>query len=87
MYRRLPFILGVMSMGLFGGVAAQEVVQAEPARDVLGDHVRQGQLGEQRPRGLLWQTGEAGHRRCRGVRPRCSPSSRNTRAAEALSWR
>lgn len=55
------------------GRQATEVVQSEPARDVLGDHMRQRQLGEQRPHSLLWQAGEASRGGGGDVRPPVQP--------------
>ena len=84
--RGAPVVLGVVRVGQFGGVRAQQVVQGVPARDVLGDQVRAGQLGQQRPdlrRAGARRGWPPPARRCRGRD--AAPSSRNSRAASALS--
>ena len=62
--------LRVLPLGLIDGVEAKQVVEREPAGQVLGDHMRPGQLTERgaclRPR----YSAQAGRRRQRDIRAR-----------------
>ena len=42
---RIAVVVGVVGVGDFGGVRAEQVVKGEPARNTLGDQVCSGQLG------------------------------------------
>ena len=77
--------LAVGAAGLIRGVGTQQVVQHIPARDMLGDQVRAGEFGQQAARPGLSYRGQAGGRGGLMSGPGCRPSSRNIRAASALS--
>lgn len=83
--RRLLIVIGVMSMGLFDGVGAQQVVKREPARAALGYQVRPCQLGQRGAQLLGRQCGQAGRSLGGRVRPGMQPSRRKSRAACGLS--
>jgi hypothetical protein len=46
----LCFVVGVVGPEQLGGVGAEQVVEAEPARDLLGEQVAAGQFGQRPPR-------------------------------------
>ena len=69
------------------GVGAQQVVEGVPAGGVLGEQVRAGQLGQEGVRPGGRQPGQAGRGGDAMSGPGCRPSSRNSRAASALSAR
>jgi hypothetical protein len=51
---------GVMVAGLRSGIGAEQVVEGEPARDVLGDEVGVGQAGQHQPCVCERDGGQAG---------------------------
>jgi len=58
----VAFLLGLGDARLLGGVGTKEVMKGIAARDMLAEHVRGGELGQQSP-GLTWfYSGEAGSR-------------------------
>ena len=59
-----------MPLGLVGRVGAQQVVEREPAGQVLGGHVRPGQLAQRGARLGPGDPGQAGRRGQRDVRAR-----------------
>jgi hypothetical protein len=54
MHCSVAHVLAVARVGLLGGVGTEQVVEGVPARGVLGEQVRAGQLG-QRSAGPVWR--------------------------------
>ena len=67
---RAPVSIGVGSLGGFGRVGAQQAVEREPAGQVLGGHVRPGQLAQRGARLGPADPGQAGRRGQGDVRAR-----------------